>query len=314
MSRLPLHALAAFVGVARSRNLTRAAAQLNLTVSALSHQMRALEQRLNQRLLLRGPRGVTLTPHGERLLESIAPHIEGIERVFARLRERNADALTISALPLFSSSWLMPRLPAFMAMHPGLEFNLQTSVALVDFEREPVDAALRLGGGQWPGLTAEHLFDEWIVPMASPKLVAGRRKPKPGEMASWPLIGESDDDNLRWRRWFAEFGGTPPRRYAASFTEAELLHRAAAEGMGIVLGRMILAKPLIDNGTLVVLTDERMPAGYGHYLVYPQRSAEHPPLLAFRDWLHAEIGKYLSAEKQRGRKAAGKRTGAQHAR
>ena len=143
----------------------------------------------------------------------------------------------------------MPRLPAFMARHPGLEFNLQTSVALVDFEREPVDAALRLGSGQWTGLTAEHLFDEWIVPMASPKLIGRRRKPKPDEMGNWPLIGESDDDNQRWRRWFELFGGTPPRRYAASFTEAELLHRAAAEGMGIVLGRMILAKPLVDNGT-----------------------------------------------------------------
>jgi LysR family glycine cleavage system transcriptional activator len=297
MSRPPLHALQAFVAVARTRNLTRAAAQLNFTVSALSHQMRALEQRLEQRLLVRGPRGVTLTPHGERLLESVAPHIEGIERVFARLRERNADVLTVSALPLFSSSWLMPRLPAFMALHPSLEFNLQTSVALVDFEREPVDAALRLGSGQWPGLTAEHLFEEWIVPMASPKLIGRRRKPKPDELGDWPLIGESDDDNARWRRWFAQFGGTPPRRYAASFTEAELLHRAAAEGIGIVLGRMILAKPLIDNGSLVVLTQERMPAGYSHYLVYPQRSADHAPLLAFREWLHAEIRKYLSAER-----------------
>jgi LysR family glycine cleavage system transcriptional activator len=297
MSRPPLHALQAFVAVARTRNLTRAAVQLNFTVSALSHQMRALEQRLEQRLLVRGPRGVTLTPHGERLLESVAPHIEGIERVFARLRERNADVLTVSALPLFSSSWLMPRLPAFMALHPSLEFNLQTSVALVDFEREPVDAALRLGSGQWPGLTAEHLFEEWIVPMASPKLFGRRRKPKSNELGDWPLIGESDDDNARWRRWFAQFGGTPPRRYAASFTEAELLHRAAAEGIGIVLGRMILAKPLIDNGSLVVLTQQRMPAGYSHYLVYPQRSAQHPPLLAFRQWLHPEIRKYLSAER-----------------
>ena len=112
MSRAPLHTLQAFVAVARSRNLTRAAAQLNLTVSALSHQMRALEQRLDQRLLVRGPRGVALTAHGERLLESVAAHVEGIERVFARARERNSDALSVSALPSFSSSWLMPRLPA----------------------------------------------------------------------------------------------------------------------------------------------------------------------------------------------------------
>lgn len=308
MSRPPLHALQAFVAVARTKNLTRAAGQLHLTVSALSHQMRALEQRLGQQLLLRGPRGVGLTPHGQRLLESVAPHIDGIDRVFARMRERNPNALTLSALPSFSSSWLMPRLPTFMALHPGLEFNLQTSVALVDFERDSVDAALRLGGGQWPGLTAELLFDEWIVPMASPKLLKSRllgrkRKPTAGEMSDWPLIGESDDDNRRWRRWFAQYGGTLPKRFAANFTDAELLHKAAAEGIGIVLGRQVLAKPLVDNGSLVVLTAERMPAGYSHYLVYPQRSAQHAPLLAFRDWLHPEIRRYLSAQKTRTRRA-----------
>ena len=303
MSRAPLHALQAFVAVARARNLTRAAARLNLTVSALSHQMRALEQRLNQRLLVRGPRGVTLTLLGERLLEATAPHIEGIERVFAGLRERNSTALTISALPSFSSSWLMPRLSAFMALHPGLEFNLQTTVALVDFEREQVDAAMRLGSGQWPGLISELLFEEWIVPMASPRLLGRRRRPKAHEMGDWPLIGESDDDNRRWRRWFAQFGGTPPKRYAANFTDAEMLHKAAAEGMGIVLGRQVLARPLLDNRTLVALTDERMPAGYNHYLVYPERSANYPPLRAFRDWLHPEIRRYLSEEKGRARRA-----------
>ena len=310
MSREPLHALQAFVAVARTRNLTRAAAQLNLTVSALSHQMRALEQRLNQRLLERGPRGVSLTPAGMRLLEATAPHVDGIERVFARLRQRNPDALTLSALPLFSTSWLLPRLPAFMALHPRYELNLQTTVDLVDFERElDVDAALRLGAGNWPGLTAEHLFEEFIAPMASPKLVesgliAGKRKPKAHEMGDWPLVGESDDDNRRWRGWFAQFGGTLPKRWAASFTETELLHRAAAESLGIVLGRMVLAKPLLDTGSLVLVTKERMPAGYSHYLVYPPRSANHAPLLAFRDWLHVEIRKYLSTERGTRRKRA----------
>ena len=293
MSKPPLHILPAFVAAARARNLTRAATQLNLTVSALSHQMRALEERLGVRLFLRTPRGVALTPHGMQLLEAIAPHLDGIDRAFARFRERPADALTLSALPSFSSSWLMPRLPDFMARNPGLEINLQTTAALVDFEREPVDAALRLGGGQWPGLTAEHLFDEFIAPVASPKLIARLGKPKLGELARWPLLGESDDDNARWRRWFAEHGGTPPRRYAATFTDAdaELMHKAAADGLGIALGRLLLARPLLENGSLVALTTRRMPAGYAHYLVYPPRSVQHPALQAFRAWLLGQVRK-----------------------
>jgi len=293
MSKPPLHMLPAFVAAARTKNLTRAAEQLHLTVSALSHQMHALEERLGVRLFSRSSRGVALTPHGVQLLDAIAPHLDGIERAFARIRERPADALTPSALPSFSSSWLMPRLPDFMARNPGLEINLQTTAALVDFEREPVDAALRLGAGQWPGLTAEHLFDEFIAPVASPKLIARLGKPRLGELARWPLLGESDDDNARWRRWFAQYGGTPPRRYAASFTDAdaELLHKAAADGLGIALGRLLLARPLLDNGSLVALTSRRMAAGYGHYLVFPPRSTQHPALLAFRAWLMNQISK-----------------------
>jgi LysR family glycine cleavage system transcriptional activator len=303
MGKSPLHILPAFVAAARTKNLTRAAEQLHLTVSALSHQMRALEERLGVRLFTRTPRGVALTPHGTQLLDAISPHLEGIDRAFARFRERPADALTLSALPSFSSSWLMPRLPDFMARHPGLEINLQTSATLVDFEREPVDAALRLGGGQWPGLVAEHLFDEYIAPLASPALIAHMRigrmkigrmgKPKLADLGHWPLLGESDDDNARWRRWFAHNGGTPPRRYAANFSDAdaELMHKAAVNGMGVVLGRMLLARPLIENGSLVPLTARRMPAGYGHYLVYPPRSAQHPALLAFRTWLFAQVRK-----------------------
>ncbi|MBN8885265.1 MAG: LysR family transcriptional regulator [Rudaea sp.] len=291
MSKPPLHTLQAFVTVAREKNLTRAAAQMSLTVSALSHQMRALEQRLGQTLLTRGPRGVGLTPHGERLFDQIAAHIDGIERVFVRGRAQAGDTLTISALPSFSSSWLLPRLPAFMAKHPGLEFNLQTTANVVDFDREPVDVALRYGAGVWPGLTSEHLLDEQLVPVASPELVKRFGKPKPADLESWPLLGEYDDGNAHWRRWFAEFGGTLPKRYAASFTDVELLHRAAAQGLGVAMGRLLLAKPLIDNGGLVMLTRARMAAKYGHHLVYPSRSSRHPPLVAFREWLHGEIAR-----------------------
>jgi LysR family transcriptional regulator, glycine cleavage system transcriptional activator len=285
VNKPPLQLLTAFIAAARTKNLTRAAEQMNVTVSALSHQMRGLEDRLGVQLFLRTPRGVALTPRGAELLIAIEPHFDGIERAFARVRERPSNALTLSALPSFSSSWLMPRLSDFMSRHPALEINLQTSIALVDFEREDVDAAMRLGSGEWPGLTSEHLFDEFMAPMANPKLIARLGKPSLRDLHRWPLLGEFDDDNMRWRRWFARYGGTLPRRFVASFTDAELLQKAAAEGLGVALGRVLLARPLLENGSLVLLTKEQLPAGYSHYLVYPPRSAQHPALLAFRAWL-----------------------------
>lgn len=303
MAKPPLHALQAFVSVAREKNLTRAATQLSLTVSALSHQMRALEERLNTQLLVRGPRGVTLTPEGQRLLDGIAAPLEVIERVFAAPTAGAENALTLSAVPSFASSWLLPRIPAFMALHPGLEFNLQTTTALVDFAREPVDAALRLGAGNWPGLKSEHLFDEWVAPIASPALLARFGKPALGGIGHLPLLGESSD-NERWTSWFARFGGVMPKRFRATFTDAEMLHKAAAEGTGVAMGRLILAQPLLANGSLVLLTRERMPAEYGHYLVYPPRHAAHPPLVAFREWLVAEVRRYLAETAARPKRGA----------
>jgi LysR family transcriptional regulator, glycine cleavage system transcriptional activator len=143
MSRVPLSLLQQFVQVARLGNLSRAAAQANLTVSALSHQIRQLEERLERRLFERGPRGVTLTVEGCGLLEAVGEHFDGIEHALLRYRERRHDALTLSASPGIISSWLMPRLPRLLAAHPELELNLQSSSALVNFEREAVDAAVR---------------------------------------------------------------------------------------------------------------------------------------------------------------------------
>lgn len=161
-----------------------------------------------------------------------------------------------------------------------------TSAELVDFSRESVDAALRFGPGKWPGLLADHLFDEWITPVASPLLLQRLGKPRPGNFAGYPLLA---DPGNRWRDWFTQFGGTPPKRYVASFDDPEMLLKAAVEGMGIAMGRHTMTQPLLDNGRLVSLTTRKMASKYAHYLVYPPRSAELPALIAFREWLLAEV-------------------------
>jgi LysR family glycine cleavage system transcriptional activator len=295
MKRIPLASLQAFVQVARTRNLSRTAEQLHLTVSALSHQMRGLEERLGKRLLLRGPRGVSLTPDGTCLLENLAGHFDGIENAMRAFAQRRDDALTLSVMGTFASSWLMPRLPRFVAKHPQLDLNLQSSANVVDFNRDAVDAALRFGPGQWPGVTAELLFGEWISPVASPALIKRLGKPKLSELGRWPLLG---DPNGRWKDWFAQFGGEPPRRYVANFSDSETLQRAAHEGLGVALIRMTMARPLLDVKQLVLLTRERLRSDWSHYLVYPPRSAEHAGLRVFREWLLVEAKAYRDKEER----------------
>jgi LysR family glycine cleavage system transcriptional activator len=289
MTRTPLYALQGFVAAARLRNLSRAAAALHLTVSALSHQLRGLEERLGRRLFDRGPRGVSFTPDGERLYDRIAPHLDAIEQALQPYSARRDDVLTLSLMPSFAASWLVPRLARFVAAHPQIEINLQSSSALVDFAREPVDAALRFGPGNWAGLQAEHLFDDWITPTASPALIARVGRPTLATLGDFPLLG---DPGNRWAEWFERFGGREPARFVAHFNDSETLHRAAAEGLGIALGRVTLARPLVDAGRLLPLFAQRLQSEFSHYLVHPPRSDGHRGLAAFRTWLLDEARRY----------------------
>jgi LysR family glycine cleavage system transcriptional activator len=293
MSRAPLHILPGFAAAARSGNLTRAAQSLHLTVSALSHQIRALEERLGRRLFERGPRGVVLTADGERLLAQVGPHLEALEQALRPFAPRRDDTLTVTVMPSMASAWLVPRLGGFLAAHPQLELNLLSSERLVDFEREPeIDAALRMGAGRWPGVTAEHLLDETLVPVASPALLRKHGVPTDATLHRWPLLGERGE---HWPRWFARHGGHQPARYVAHFDDLESLHRAAVEGMGVALARMVRSRLLIESGQLVVLSERRLPSDYAHYLVYPPRSADHAGLQAFRAWVHQQAQADLAA-------------------
>lgn len=289
MGRLPLSLLRQFVLVARLGNLSRAAEQASLTVSALSHQMRQLEQRMERKLFDRGPRGVQLTAEGRRLMDAVAHHFEGIELAMATYQCRREAALTISTLSGVMSSWLMPRVASLVAMHPELELNLQSSSALVDFARDPVDVAIRYGKGHWHGVRSEHLFDEWIVPVASSALLQHLPDADRGDMSLWPLLG---DPSERWRDWFEQIGGHAPRRFVAQFDTTDALQRAALEGMGVALGRMVMARPLIDAGLLHVLGQRYLHIPEAYHLVYPERSLGHAGFRVFREWIREEAHRY----------------------
>ena len=303
MSRPPLHALQGFVAAARAGNLSRAAESLHLTVSALSHQIRGLEERLGQRLFVRVARGVELTADGQCLFDRVSPHFDAIEQALQPYRARRDDVLTITLMPSFATSWLVPRLPRFLAAHPQLEINLQSTVNKVDFERQSdIDAGLRYGPGEWPGLHAVHLFDDWVAPTATPELVERLGRPTLETLGDFPLLGAPGG---RWSDWFRQFGGTPPKRYVATFDDSETLHRAAVEGLGVALGRLTLMRPMVEAGRLVTLFDERLKSEFAHYLVFPERSGRHRGLHAFRDWLLEEAKAYAESDECVRARAAG---------
>lgn len=288
MARPPMHALQGFVAAARLGNLSRAAESLHLTVSALSHQMRSLEERLGYPLLVREARGVSLTAEGRHLLERIGPHLDAIQDALQPFAARHDNVLSVSVTPTMASAWLVPRLSRFLAAHPQIELSLQSSTISVDFERYPgVDAALRIGHGHWPGVVAEHLFDEWLAPVASPALVERMGGADAPSLEHWPLLGDPDPDTS-WHDWLARLGSAKPSRYAASFNDSEALHRAAVEGVGVALGRLTRARLLLESGQLVRLSPVQRRAGYAHYLVYPPRSQSHVGVQAFREWLLLE--------------------------
>jgi LysR family glycine cleavage system transcriptional activator len=291
MSREPFNALQVFIAAARAQNLTRAAEHLHLTVSALSHQIRLLEERVDCVLFVRGPRGVKLTAEGQRLLDNVAPHLTAIEEALKPLCGRRDNSLSLSCLPSMASSWLLPRLLRFVARHPEVELSLDSSDELVDFADGRYDAALRYGMGEWPGVVVEPLLEEWLTPVASPALLGGRVPPALDRLGVLPLVGPDDT----WQRWFARYGGRPPRHYVVSFGDSEARQRAAVDGLGVTLGRATMVRPLIETGQLVALYPEMMKGTRAHYLVYPERSRKHPGFVVFRKWLLDEAARYRAA-------------------
>jgi LysR family glycine cleavage system transcriptional activator len=265
--------------------MASAAKSLNVTMSALSHQMKQLEHRLGFTLLIRQPRGVQMTAEGKRLLERVAPHIDAIGEAFQPYAAGPNTIVTLSASPAMANAWLVPKLGGFVSDHPDIEINLQSNKHMVDFERQlQFDGAIRCGDGLWPGLVVELLLEEWLIPTASPGLVDKMGGVDGLPLETWPLLGSVDG---QWQRWFDMSGAKAPSRYVAVLDDCED-HRAAAEGVGVALTRVTQSHALIESGELVVLSKHRLRAPWSHWLVYPERSKSHNAFTAFRNWIRGE--------------------------
>jgi len=289
MSRLPsLNGLRAFEAAARHLSFTNAAAELNVTQTAISHQIRRLEEELGIPLFVRQNRSLVLTPAAQDYLPGIRAAFQDLRQATDRLLRKDDDrVLTVSTLASFAAKWLLPRLASFQETHPEIDVRITTSMELVDFRKDNVDAAIRYGRGHWPGLRAIWLMADELFPVCSPALLKGEhplRQPK--DLAYHVLLhtsGVHDD----WRLWLTA-AGLPIKTTALHGLTFDMLFmtiQAAIDGLGIAIGRTSYVQGDIEKGRLVVPFDIAMPADAGFYLVSPNEIAPTPKLTAFEEWL-----------------------------
>lgn len=280
-----LPALGVFAAAARHQNFAHAAEELHLTASAVSHHVRKLESLLGARLFLRHARGVSLTPEGRQLADAASAALADVAAVAGNLQPAAGIAvLRVSTLHSLIYCWLVPRLPAFCAAHPHIRLELDASTTLARFEEGGPDLAIRYGAGHWPGLTAHHLMDDELFPVAAPSLPGVDAATTAADVARLPLV--SDMGLQGWRDWFHAAGvrglSLPPMHTFCDSTDAM---RAAVYGLGAVLARTHIARPYLERYELVRLPGPALRARFAYYAVHPAHRPNGPAAAVFLDWL-----------------------------
>ena len=297
MRRLPsFFALRAFEAAARLESFALAGAELNLSPSAVSHQVRALEDWAGRRLFdRRSGQGVAPTEEGRRLLGRLTPVLDELEAACAALRpDPAAAALAVHCAPSFAAKWLGPRLPGFMAQYPGIAIRLTASAAPVDLARQAeIDLVIAYGAAPArPGVVAEPLGTERVAALVTPALAAEMDLSGAALPPGLVLI-ESAVSPVRWADWLALNGlAAPPGGARPSFDRAAMAISAAAQGVGAALESTRLAAEELASGALVELGGGRFHAVERvlHHLCFRAAQRNAPKVAAFRAWLLAECG------------------------
>ena len=286
----PLRAVLTFEVVARLHSISKAAEELNLTPSAISHQITNLESHVGRRLFERTARGVELTPAGQRYQQSLAGALAVIASAAENARAEGIEVLRIQASPSFAGLWLMPRLSRFMDEHPDIKIRLSASHVHSDFSRGEVDIDIRYGLIRWTDLHVETIFMEEILPLIAPTLKEKLNLRNPEELLVQNLI-LSNVNLVQWPHWFAAHGvSISPSQYALSFDRAYLSIQAAAQGLGIALESDRLAEDALGRGLLVPLFPYRKRMQiHAHHLVYPRPHAEWNKVARFVSWIRKEV-------------------------
>lgn len=291
----PFKGILAFDAVARLGSISKAAEELNLTVSAVSHQVANLEAFVDRRLFNRSPRGLTLTATGERFQRDITGALTLIASAAQNVQSpQGTEVLRIHLSPTFASLWLMPRLPAFRVEHPDIRVQLSVAYSDSDFSRGDMDLDVRYGTVRGRDLHVETLFSEEILPLISPRLKASLHIRCPEDLVRQDLIF-SDVNLVQWPRWFSARGvPLSPSSYSLTFDRTYMVIDAATQGLGIALESDRMAGSALKRGDLVPVFDDRKGiTAHAHHLVYPRSHAHWGRVAKFTQWLRDEVSREL---------------------
>ena len=292
----PLNALRAFEASARHLSFVKAADELSVTPAAVSHQVKKLEEYLGFPLFRRRSRGLLLVESGQSLLSELREVFLHLDKAMERVIDSDSrGTLTLSVAPTFAVMWLIPRLQKFYALHPDIDVRISTGLGLVDFQRDDIDAAIRLGRGQWFGLETTKLFDESVTPMCSPRMLEGPGALNcPDDLRNHVLLHnhsmDYDPDAPTWAKWLEAAGasGVDASR-GTHFSLPDHGLQAAIDGAGIVLGWRSLAAPDVAAGRVVAPFDLNLSLENSFYLCYPEAHSLRTNIVVLREWLMMEV-------------------------
>ncbi|MCP5368676.1 MAG: transcriptional regulator GcvA [Hyphomicrobiales bacterium] len=288
----PLNGLRAFEAAARHRSFTAAAAELNVTPAAVSHQVKGLEGFLGVPLFRRLHRGLVLTDAGLAYQPELSKAFDHLARAGQALPKGPPRGnLAVTTLPSFGHMWLAPRLPAFLDMYPDIDVTVYFEDHQVDFATTERDLGIRYGAGRYPDLFSVQLMTEEVFPVCSPTLLNGPRPLRtPRDLAHHTLIHDHApgrlEPTLDWAPWLRDAGlDEAVYRRGPRFTDTAAIIHLTMAGHGVALGRSALVAEFLDAGRLVRPLAVSRPAVYAYYLVAPPPVAAEPKVAAFIDWI-----------------------------
>lgn len=290
----PLPNLQAFEAVARRRSFALAATELHVTASAISHQVARLEAHLGVRLFERSAHAVRLSTAGESYLSRVEGALAAISAATDDLRRGVNNSLYVHCAPSLASLWLMPRLRTFAMANPEIVLNLSASPTHSDFALGQADLDIRYGVPQWSDVVIEPLFEERILPLASPGFIREHRLRRVEQLLDVPLI-RSTVSVVQWSDWFRRFSDRPaPERFGVRFDRAQLALDSATQGLGVALESATMANQhLADDRLRPVFGADKSIKVKAHFAVYPSRHAQRPAVEAFLAWVHGEAAKSM---------------------